>query len=615
MYCGRTGETWKLFICCKGAPPEKEKLLFDIDRADISFVNLLALKSKLGYSSRDFLYYMNRCGRDVATLEAIDYADDVDLMIQNNEVERKIRLILCTDEPTEQWVSITPLKRLREPPTSDLPCSREPIDAYKDWLENLRDKQPDIEFHDDYREETITTYTEWLKQQRKLYDIMSYLKPAEDAVHTHSDGENDESSSSPREFPSHARHPKKKGNELDFELIINALIGGGKKNGRGTLNGLSAAIKRIKSGSQKLQIEFSERLDGPIGPNERAFVDEVASFTRKRAPLIGVKSWRHIKENVKKSIVSDIMHKWEFVNTADPKEKILQIASERYRGWRSTFSATYKAYNSYAARMRKKPDDLNIVEWHYLILYFGTEKFKVLRDPETGGEPDDLTLFKITHTKNDKWSNTASQNVYDNAQLKILERETEADRLLTPEEENIEFQAAYKETTGSKSSRPHGHGYMAKYPTRREMMNAKLQEQARDAAAAKEKNIELEGRVKQLQEQLENEATERDRLLEEHKRQIQEQAEKERNEFKEEMLSLMAKQREELLQQTNQVMNIPHEVAETPTQVHKTRVSNVNRNIFENNNAIATQKFISSHDLRSAAKGRLRTRNDKDDAA
>ncbi|TVU18810.1 hypothetical protein EJB05_34924, partial [Eragrostis curvula] len=77
------------------------------------------------------------------------------------------------------------------------------------------------------------------------------------------------------------------------------------------------------------------------------------------------------------------------------------------------------------------------------------------------------------------------------------------------------------------------------------------------------------------------------------------------------MLSLMAKQREELLQQTSQVMNIPHEVAETPTQVRKTRVSNVNRNIFENNNAIATQKFISSHDLRSAAKGRLRTRNDK----
>ncbi|TVU11850.1 hypothetical protein EJB05_45459 [Eragrostis curvula] len=236
------------------------------------------------------------------------------------------------------------------------------------------------------------------------------------------------------------------------------------------------------------------------------------------------------------------------------------------------------------------------------------------RDPETGGEPDDLTLFKITHTKNDKWSNTASQNVYDNAQLKILERETEADRLLTPEEENIEFQAAYKETTGSKSSRPHGHGYMAKYPTRREMMNAKLQEQARDAAAAKQKNIELEGQVKQLQEQLENEATEKDRLLEEHKRQIQEQAEKERNEFKEEMLSLMAKQREELLQLTNQVMNIPHEVAETPTQVRKTRVSNVNRNIFENNNAIATQKFISLHDLRSAAKGRLRTRNDKSNA-
>jgi hypothetical protein len=53
------------------------------------------------------------------------------------------------------------------------------------------------------------------------------------------------------------------------------------------------------------------------------------------------------------------------------------VAKERYKGWRSTFSATYKAYESYDERMKNKPDDLDLVEWHYLILYFGSEAFQV----------------------------------------------------------------------------------------------------------------------------------------------------------------------------------------------------------------------------------------------
>jgi hypothetical protein len=72
-------------------------------------------------------------------------------------------------------------------------------------------------------------------------------------------------------------------------------------------------------------------------------------------------------------------NKWAFKNIEDEDatEKILDIASDRYRGWRSTFSATYKAYNSYDERMKMKPADLDIIRWHYLVLYFGTEKFLV----------------------------------------------------------------------------------------------------------------------------------------------------------------------------------------------------------------------------------------------
>ena len=44
-----------------------------------------------------------------------------------------------------------------------------------------------------------------------------------------------------------------------------------------------------------------------------------------------------------------------------------QLLIELYTGWRSSLSATYKAYNNYDERMRSKPEDLDIVEWHYLV--------------------------------------------------------------------------------------------------------------------------------------------------------------------------------------------------------------------------------------------------------
>jgi hypothetical protein len=64
-------------------------------------------------------------------------------------------------------------------------------------------------------------------------------------------------------------------------------------------------------------------------------------------------------------------------DNAESREKIWAIARERYKGWRSTFSATAKASNSHHQRMLHKPQELDIVEWHYLLKYFNTAKFKV----------------------------------------------------------------------------------------------------------------------------------------------------------------------------------------------------------------------------------------------
>ena len=68
---------------------------------------------------------------------------------------------------------------------------------------------------------------------------------------------------------------------------------------------------------------------------------------------------------------------WDIEDTDEMKQKIWKIAQQRYKGWRATFSATYKAFNTYDERMKNRPEDLDIVEWHYLIKYFGSMKFKV----------------------------------------------------------------------------------------------------------------------------------------------------------------------------------------------------------------------------------------------
>jgi hypothetical protein len=86
----------------------------------------------------------------------------------------------------------------------------------------------------------------------------------------------------------------------------------------------------------------------------------------------------HIKPLITKELTfyscfSFKQDRWDFQNIDNASEKIWDIASDWYRRWQSTYSATYKAYNDYNERMKKHPEDMDIVEWHYLMLYFGTK--------------------------------------------------------------------------------------------------------------------------------------------------------------------------------------------------------------------------------------------------
>jgi hypothetical protein len=69
---------------------------------------------------------------------------------------------------------------------------------------------------------------------------------------------------------------------------------------------LTVISKRIKAGKQKLDIQLSKH-GGPVGDNYRSFVDEVVMYTRKRAPIIRVKSWKNVMEEVRNTIATDVL--------------------------------------------------------------------------------------------------------------------------------------------------------------------------------------------------------------------------------------------------------------------------------------------------------------------
>jgi len=92
------------------------------------------------------------------------------------------------------------------------------------------------------------------------------------------------------------------------------LQGGGpnqpKKKGHGTVKGktiITIISRRVKEHTQKLSIEFLATRGGPIGPNARSFLDEIVLFTRKWAQLIGVNSWKGMKEEVKEQIAEEML--------------------------------------------------------------------------------------------------------------------------------------------------------------------------------------------------------------------------------------------------------------------------------------------------------------------
>ncbi|WVZ83512.1 hypothetical protein U9M48_030654 [Paspalum notatum var. saurae] len=216
---------------------------------------------------------------------------------------------------------------------------------------------------------------------------------------------------------------------------------------------------------------------------------------KRHAPLIGVKKWADIHDDVKKEIVVDTLKLWDLEDTPENSRKILTIANERYRAWRSTLHATYKCYSTDDLRRKNKPDDVGEEEWEHLIEYFGTDA-KFQRNPETGQEHDDSELWEFSHLKNGVWSSIESQAVHESACTVVAAKERKDGQSASMEERNDIFHTSCRATLGTTTSYVHGRGYMARPPKFSQSLRSQMTEQN-----LQDRNVELNQHVQDLEEQ------------------------------------------------------------------------------------------------------------------
>ena len=132
--------------------------------------------------------------------------------------------------------------------------------------------------------------------------------------------------------------------------------------------------------------------------------------------------------------------------------------------------------------------------------------------------------------------------------------------MLSNKEESHILRETYKETTGCRSNKGPGHGYMVKYPTRSHLMNERIEEQARAAAlaaAAQQKNNETQAEVEKLKEQLTIQAAEREsdkEKIQHLEQQPENTSNKIREELRQKFFSLLA-QHKQVPAQVIQLLN------------------------------------------------------------
>nr|TKW14757.1 hypothetical protein SEVIR_5G187300v2 [Setaria viridis] len=145
-------------------------------------------------------------------------------------------------------------------------------------------------------------------------------------------------------------------------------------------------------------------------------------------------------------------------------------------------------------------------------------------------------------------------------------------------EQNQIFQSTYHETRNCKSTKIYANGYLAKYPTRRQLLYEDYQYQVRQESA-------LVKAFSKLQERLESQEAEKEAEREEHRHQMEEmmkEREADREALGQEFMSMMqATHVQASIQQENQD-SIPPQTQLVATTATGTSTSRTTRNSAAN---------------------------------
>ena len=205
----QTGETWRLLIECRGADGHIcRKVATETDLAHIDFYNLFMLKGRLDCAAQDFLYYKKRIEDGAeATAVQIGFQEDIVTMHEYlRSCQKKELRLVVSKQAIVAPVNITPLKRSRL--TEHAECENfnddddfESISEYKSWMkdqdEDCGESDDDCttpstlhynctlyshssvphiaDVRDEFRDETVTAYTAWLRHRGKLRDLCNSL--------------------------------------------------------------------------------------------------------------------------------------------------------------------------------------------------------------------------------------------------------------------------------------------------------------------------------------------------------------------------------------------------------------------------------------------------------
>ena len=134
-----------MHVVCKGSEEGEERVkTYRADLGQITIANLTTMKSKLGYRSREYMYYKKRSleAPSQATLNKIEFDYDVEIMIQSNEEEREVRIVLSKNQITDPSVAITPIKSnsVSSDHDEEEEVQESELDAYKDGLAYMHTK-------------------------------------------------------------------------------------------------------------------------------------------------------------------------------------------------------------------------------------------------------------------------------------------------------------------------------------------------------------------------------------------------------------------------------------------------------------------------------------------